>query len=288
MVTILMNFNFLFSKSVLTSYFCFLVVIFWLLGSAQYANNNDELTLFIKVNHQCAEPISQNKNIFHLYLPDEQLANELKPYFCSNPVVAKQYGQVYLHWGYNLSDEFDFIGKGQADLILTKKDLMTASKGEYVFNYTTLLAYSNYTAYFISLNEKPLLEKEYLIDKRIGLLDYPSSQSGYILPRQLFKKLKINVDNLAITLANSHNDLRDLLAQGKVDLIASYWKKGDMGRFLQNYITAISDNVTGSRWYFKKETQNTELMCAIEDIIKAHSNEQNSPYYKEITSYVNC
>jgi hypothetical protein len=283
-----MNFNFLFSKSVLTWVFCVLIAVFWSLGSIKYAVEFEEVPLFIKVKHQCDGVLSQNKNIFHLHLPNEQLAAELKPLFCNDSVVAKQYGQVYLHWGYNVSDTLDFIGRGQADLIMTKENLMAAFKGEYTFNYKLLLAYSNYTAYFISLNEKPLLNKEYLIDKRIGLLDFPNSLSGYILPRQLFKKLNIKVNNLELVQASSHNDLRNLLAEGKVDLIASYWKKEDMDRFLQNYITAISENVAGSRWYFKMETQNTALMCAIENIIKEHANTQSSLYYKDVTSYVKC
>ncbi|AIY67203.1 hypothetical protein [Pseudoalteromonas piratica] len=283
-----MKYNFLFSKAVITAFFCILIVLFAVLGASQFRSDQEQLALFIEVNKQCDAKLSENENVFHIYVPTEQLATQLIPYFCNNPVITKQFGQVMLNWGYDMSDALEFIGRGNADLIMTKENLMLAFKSEHTFNYKTLLSYPDYTAFFISLNEKPRLEKEYFIDKRIGLLDYPSSRSGYILPRTLFKQLSINVENLNIIQASSHSALRDLLAEGKVDLIASYWKQDDMNRFLENYITPISNNVSGSRWYFKMETQNTELACAINGIIHRHAKAQTSPYFKDVESYVEC
>lgn len=283
-----MKYNFLFSKAVITAVFCILIVLFGFLGGSQYPTKLKAIDTFMSVKQQCDKALSENENTFNIYVPTEQLAKQLIPYFCNNPIVAKQFGQVQLNWGHNMSDALDFIGRGNADLIMTKENLMVAFKSEYTFNYKTLLAYPDYTAFFISLNEKPKLEKEYFIDKRIGLLDYPSSRSGYILPRTLFKRLNINVDSLDIVQASSHSTLRDLLAEGKVDVIASYWKQDDMDRFLENYITPISSKVSGSRWYFKMETENTELVCAINQIIHRHANAQTSPYFKDVESYVEC
>ena len=284
----IMNYNFLFSKAVLTSFFCILIVLYALFGALQYSDKVSRLQLFTEVNYVCDSQLSESQNTLNVYLPMEHLAAEFKPYFCHNDVVSKQFGQVKLHWGYGMADALEFIGRGNADVILTKENLMVAFKGQHTFNYQKILGYPDYTAFFISLKEKPRLEKEYLIDKRIGLLDYPSSRSGYILPRTLFKQLNINVNNLDITQASSHQALRKLLAEGKVDLIASYWKKEDMNRFLENYITPIGGNVSGSRWYFKMETQNTALVCAVSNIIREHAKNQTSPYYKDVESYVEC
>ena len=283
-----MKYNFLFSKAVITCLFCILTVVFWVFGGSYYQQTLQPLPLFVDVKYQCDKKLSENENILHVYLPMAKLAENLRPYFCNNQVVAKQFGQVNLHWGHNMTDALEFIGRGNADLMMTKENIMKAFEGELTFNYKTIMSYPDYTAFFISLNEKPKLTKEYFIDKRIGLLDYPSSRSGYILPRTLFKSLNLNVENLDIVQANSHSALRDLLAEGKVELIASYWKEDDMNRFLENYITPIRDNVSGSRWYFKMDKENTELMCAVEEIINNHARAQNSPYYKDVESHVKC
>jgi len=120
------------------------------------------------------------------------------------------------------------------------------------------------------------------------LLDYPTSRSGHILPKQLFKKLDINLENLNITYASSHTELRELLASGKVDLISSYWQDSDQQRFSKNYITPIRDNISGSRWYLKMQDENTDLLCAVQAQLTQMAHNQNSHYFNHVESFWEC
>ena len=104
----------------------------------------------------------------------------------------------------------------------------------------------------------------------------------------MFKDLNINLANLDITYASSHSELRDLLANGQVDIIASFWKESDAARFSKNYITPLSNKISGSRWYLKMQQNNTDLLCAVQRHILDMSKEQTLSYYKEAQSYWDC
>ena len=213
---------------------------------------------------------------------------QLTQKLCGDNVVAKQYGVVVGYWGYKTSNSLEFVGKGIADLILAKNNIMAAFKAESTYDYMPVVGFSDYTAFFISSKEKPIISKSYFLDKKIGLLDYPTSRSGHILPKQVFKDLDINIANLNILYASSHNELRDLLANGKVDIIASFWKENDKDRFSKNYITPLSNNITGTRWYLKMQQNNTDLLCAVQEHLMAMSKDQELHYYQNVSPFWQC
>ncbi|MFM9598144.1 hypothetical protein ACKI1O_53795, partial [Streptomyces scabiei] len=76
--------------------------------------------------------------------------------------------------------------------------------------------------------------------------------------------------------ASSHSELRELLANGQVDIIASFWKNDDQHHFSKNYITPISNNIVGTRWYLKMDHDNTDLLCAIQTRLLDLSKSQTS------------
>ena len=113
-------------------------------------------------------------------------------------------------------------------------------------------------------------------------MDYPSSRSGHIVPKGLLNDLGISEANMDIIYVNSHEALRDLLAAGKVDIISSFWKDIDDQRFSANYITPIKTKVSGSKWYLKMETQNTDLICEIQKTLLQLSSKTQSDYYSQL------
>jgi hypothetical protein len=281
-------YRFLFSKAAILSFICLSAVFVFVVSNLRYSQETKVVPLFLKVKTSCAEDISKNPKKLVVYVPSKIIAENSIDGFCNNPVVRKQFGQVEVNWGFDLKDAIGFIGKGSADLILTKENLMQAFMAKSTYNYQAVLGYPSYTAFFISLTEKPVLEKAYFLDKRIGLLDYPTSRSGHILPKSLFKQLDLSIESLNIVYANSHSGLRDLLADGKVDVISSYWKEADTERFSENYITPISSNISGSKWYYKMETQNTDLFCALQNVLVEQSQQQISHYYNDAQTYGVC
>ena len=273
--------------SIVTFLFLFLVVT-WIFG--QFIVDNDDLhfPVMIETSTECQTTATSNNGQLIVFTQSKKIAKSLTQNLCSDNVVAKQYGSVIGYWGYRTADSFEFVGKGIADLILAKNNIMAAFKAESTYNYQPVVGFADYTAFFISSREKPRLTKEYFLDKRVGLLDYPTSRSGHILPKQTFKELDINLANLDVTYARSHNELRDLLANGQVDIIASFWKESDAQRFSKNYITPLSNNVSGTRWYLKMQQQNTDLLCSVQTHLLAMSKEQALHYYQDVEAYWNC
>ncbi|AQQ01954.1 hypothetical protein B0W48_00360 [Pseudoalteromonas aliena] len=273
--------------SIVTFLFLFLVIT-WIFGQFIVDNDDFHFPVMIETSTECQTTATSNNGQLIVFTQSKKIAKSLTQNLCSDNVVAKQYGSVIGYWGYRTADSFEFVGKGIADLILAKNNIMAAFKAESTYNYQPVVGFADYTAFFISSREKPRLTKEYFLDKRVGLLDYPTSRSGHILPKQTFKELDINLANLDVTYARSHNELRDLLANGQVDIIASFWKESDAQRFSKNYITPLSNNVSGTRWYLKMQQQNTDLLCSVQTHLLAMSKDQALHYYQDVEAYWNC
>ncbi|TQF68150.1 hypothetical protein FLM44_20045 [Pseudoalteromonas luteoviolacea] len=202
--------------------------------------------------------------------------------------MAKQYGVVEVWWSGNLAEQIDFIAKGLADLTLSKDNVMKALMAESTYSYMPVIGYPTYTAFFISNREKPKFEKAYFLDKRIGLLDYPTSRSGHIIPKKAFKSLDIDVDTLNIQYVSSHQILRDKLAAGELDIIASYWNESDERYFSKNYITPIGENISGSKWYLKMLNDNTELACSLQNVLQRVAKDGGSSYFNTVDQFWQC
>lgn len=269
--------------------FMFIALLFsWFAGHIVVGEKEIVFPVMIKTSTTCQTTTTANQNQLIVFTPSKYVAQLLTQNLCDDKVVAKQYGSVIGYWGYRTVDSLEFVGKGIADLILAKNNIMEAFRAETTYNYQPVVGFSDYTAFFISSKEKPLITKQYFLDKRIGLLDYPTSRSGHILPKQTFKQLGLNIAQLKITYASSHNELRELLANGQVDLIASFWRENDSKRFSKNYITPISSNVAGTRWYLKMQHNNTDLLCAVQSHLLSMSKEQSFRYYQDVEPYWQC
>lgn len=280
--------NILINKSSIVTLLFLSALTCWFVGASLSGSSIQNVKHVLTHSYQCHTSSIANKSVLRVHVPVEKLAIELKNSICNSKTVAKQYGQVEVYWGGNLAEQIEFLAKGVADVILSKENVMQALMAESTHNYRPIIGYQSYTAFFISNKEKPKLNKAYFLDKRIGLLDYPTSRSGHILPKQVFKQLDIDLDVLDIVYASSHTSLRDKLAQGEVDLIASYWRKDDQARFSENYIAPISGEITGSRWFLKMNDENTDLACDLQSIISDIARKQGSSYFKSLQEYWQC
>ncbi len=236
----------------------------------------------------CKTGLSQNDQALIGYVPVKGMAKRFANQLCQNNVVSKQYGRVVVYFGSSMAEQIEFIAKGVADVILAKDVVVSAFKVKETYNYKPLVSFKQYSAYLISLREKPILSKNYLLDKRIGLLDYPTSRSGHILPMQQFKALGLDVDNMNIVYGNTHSELREMLMAGNVDIISSYWQEKDKAHFTEQYITPFAQNIDGTKWYFKMSENNTALACALQNEIVKDAQENQSGYFSSPSTYWQC
>lgn len=271
------------SKNLLLLVTTFLILLSGYLGYKSSEKKIVEIPNLITESFSCATNSASNPAKFVAFITDQPMAAQLLSQLCSNPVINRQYGKVEVHWSHNEQEVSQYVGKGIANLALVKENVMQAFASQVTHGYKIIAQYEDYSAYLFSLKEKPLLTKEYLWGKKLGLLDYPSSRSGHIVPKRLLTELGISDDNMQITYVKSHEALRELLASGKVDLISSYWQQQDVKRFSANYITPIETQVSGSKWYLTMTTNNTDLLCALQHSLLVLSNEIHSPYYSSLT-----
>lgn len=261
----------------------------WLLSQLVITDTSIHLVPIQQHKFHCQTASSENQAVFRVKVPTKKLAKQILPALCQNSVLKRQYGHVEVFWGGSLAEQIEFFGKGIADLILSKDSIMQALRADATHNYTPIIGYSSYSAFFISNKEKPKLEKAYFLDKRIGLLDYPTSRSGHILPKKAFKQLDLDIKHLNITYVSSHTALREKLANNEVDIIASYWNdKTDDEKFSHNYIIPIGDNITGSRWYLKLTENNTDLACAVQTITTQIAQSVGSAYFESLEKFWQC
>jgi phosphonate transport system substrate-binding protein len=278
-----MAFNIIYlSKNHLLLISIFLALLSGYLGYTKSEKKIVEIPNLITESLSCNTQSATNAEIFVAFITDQPMAAQLLSNLCSNSVINRQYGKVEVHWSHNEQEISQYVGKGIANLALVKENVMQAFATQVTHGYKIIAQYQDYSAYFFSLKEKPQLNKEYLWGKKLGLLDYPSSRSGHIVPKRLLTELGIGDDNMQITYVKSHEALRELLASGKVDLISSFWQEQDSERFSVNYITPIETQVSGSKWYLKMATNNTDLWCALQDSLFRLSHEIHSQYYSTL------
>lgn len=254
----------------------------WLLGGRTSYPTLSSIENIISDTIFCQTGSSHSQDIFVVFVPNKALANSLIDIICQNSVLSRQYGKVEVRWSINEQAIIQHVGKGIADLALVKENLMQAFATSSTHSYTVIGSYQDYAAYLISLREKPEISKQYLWGKRFGILDYPSSRSGHIIPKRMLNSLGLNEENLQIVYASSHNELRELLLSGKVDLISSYWKDEDSQYFSENYITQLQNQVSGSRWYLKMQTQNTDLLCEMQHTLALLAEQTPSTYLSQL------
>lgn len=270
----------------------FFVVLLFLAVAFEFGQNTFNASIpsipnILRFQDSCATVPGKHADNLIVVVQTEMLANRILNKLCTNKVVSQQFGKVIANWMPNERQMLSYVGRGTVDLVMIKDNFIQAFQSDQVYGYEEIARYDDYSAYFIALKEKPLLGKEYLLGKRIGLLNYASSRSGHIAPMTLFKKLDIDENQIQIVYAKSHQELRSLLENGSADIISSYWSAEDESRFPNEYRTPLMSEISGSKWYLREAEKNTALKCAIQqELIDMARTE--SGYYHNLTTVNTC
>jgi hypothetical protein len=286
LVFFLTNFRIIASKKWLLVFIAALVC-----GAANYFLQNKTYSDIPPQTGQyssCSTGSNGNQDVFYVYVTDARIAKMASERLCDDATIKRQYGDVKVIVGQSDYDTFRYVNYGVVDLALVKRNVVDAFGADQIYGFTPIASHPNYSAYFIALREKPRLNKEYLLGKRIGLLDYPSSRSGHILPKTVLQKLGLTNSNVDIVYYNSHQDLRRALLAGEVDIISSYWAEEDDKKLSRNYAVPLQESVSGMQWFLKMETENTDLFCATQAVVHKLAVDHPRPYYKTIILEEGC
>ena len=236
----------------------------------------------------CKTGLDENNDVFLAYITDVRIAYMVNERLCSDATIKRQYNAINVIIGQSDYDTFRYINHGVADLALVKKNIVDAFGADQIYGLTKVAAHPDYSAFFISLREKPQLTKEYILGKRIGLLDYPSSRSGHIVPKTVLHELGLTDSNVDIVYYSSHKELRRALLAGEIDIISTYWAQEDSEKFSKNYAAPLLESVSGMQWYLKMQTKNTDLFCAVQSVINDIATTHPRPYYRNISRVEGC
>lgn len=264
-----------------------LTVMAFEIGRHSFSSNFEHIPNILQFQDSCLTLSGKHTDELVLAVQTRRMAKRLMTRLCANKLVSQQFGKVVANWMPNERQMLAYVGKGKVDLVLIKDDFIQAFRSDVVYGYEQIANYKDYSAYFIALKEKPRLDKEYLLGKRIGLLDYASSRSGYIAPMTLFKELDMDENQVQIRYAKSHRDLRRLLERGSVDMISSYWSVEDEQRFLDEYKTPLVSQISGNKWYLREANKNTALSCAIQSELYTLAQSETG-YYQNLELSPGC
>ncbi len=271
-----------FHKGWIAFLFLVLTIFVWFLGQLHREGEPQPLAPLISASLECTTNSVGNERTFLIYSAGESNSTLLNTIACTDAIINKQFGTVLSYWGVSDQNSIGLLGNGKADLALVKENIMNALRAEETHGYRKVAYYPDYQTYFIALTEKPILSKEYFVDKKVGLLVYPTSRSGHIVPKKVLTSLGLSLDRMSISYASSHQELREMLVEGKVDIISSFWDDADEQQFSRNNITQISDSVSGTAWYLKMPTENVDLLCATQQFLSKLAEMQLTSYYKDL------
>jgi phosphonate transport system substrate-binding protein len=267
---------------------------FWIMGQLSFQEDVLALPPLTATSFECRtkstvegvnkEVINESINTrrFIIYGAGESNSTLLNNIACKHPSMQQQFGHIISFWGASDVNTIATLGNGIANLALVKEDIFKALKADQTHGYKKIAYYPDYQSFFIGFNEKPELTKEYFLDKKVGLIVYPTSRSGHIEPKRVFNELGLSLSKMNIKYASSHKELRQFLISGKVDIIASYWDENDSVNLAKDNITLISEAVDGTAWYLKMPKENKTLWCSAREILKSVSMQQTSAYYQNI------
>ena len=200
-------------------------------GSINYFQNSDEYSDIAPQTGQyltCKTDLQGNSDVFSVYVTDGRIAEMASERLCNDKTIKRQYGEVKVTIGQSDYDTFRYINHGVVDLALVKSNVVDAFGADQIYGLTKVASHPDYSAFFIALRERPLLSKEYLLGKKIGLLDYPSSRSGHIVPKTVLQNLR---QNLSFETAFWHSILTEPSIKPMLDKYILCFFQNCFGKF---------------------------------------------------------
>lgn len=143
--------------------------------------------------------------------------------------------------------------------------------------------YRPYGSYFITLDgQSAQLTRAWFTGKRLGILGNESSRSGHLIPLEKLRVLGVDGQRIKLVKAESHQELRMLLIQGRVDVIASYWGKGDEIIHPGAIATPVEDGIEGAGWYMTESLIGTPAHDALIGYLRYSAEVSNDAYLQSL------
>lgn len=197
-------------------------------------------------------------------------AQILKDSFCDSSLISSNSGTA-IDWGLDDLTIIDRMRSGEVDIVFGRPHLRHDKIVKELNEYEVLAQYNVFTSYFISKIDFEL-SKRGLIGKNIGIMEDKSSRSGHLTPVKALQTLGIQPADIKMIYAKSHLELRELLSDGQVDIIGSYWNDKDKLAHPTIYSKPIKDGIESNQWLIRGSLVGSSLSCLTQQILIEHRN----------------
>ena len=166
----------------------------------------------------CPGPESEDATTHLLLVSAQGQAKHLLDALC--PEVATLGVTLEVYWGLDDDQQRKLLKEGRPSIVFGRAHLVQSEAVNRLQAYQEIGRYPPYPSNLVAL--APLeVSRIGLAGKRIGLLANQSSLSGHLVPKAVFRTIGLHDADYTAVLADSHAQLRDLLAKGAVDAIAT-------------------------------------------------------------------
>lgn len=182
-------------------------------------------------------------------------------------------------------DHFDrrALFESRYDLVLAKPELFNSviQGGKLGIAYEMITRYPGYGSQLVSLQEKPQLTEEWLLGKKLALVDDPNSVSAYQIPISVLRERQL-IDVPNIVYFRSYREMIRALLDGKVDVIATIHSTEGPGSQLQlPEGLVLAENLPGPGWFAHPELLNSPAYCAVLDALQQFSDSTGIDYFRD-------
>jgi hypothetical protein len=197
--------------------------------------------------------------------------------------LASTFSQVHAQWTLRPEDLRHAIAQAQLDLLLLRREEITASQQFVHRLYRQIAFYPSYEVFLIARDHRPAATTEYLASHRIGLLQNSSSWSGYIVPMQHFHEAGVEPRDMTVRYYPDHRALREGLHRGEVDVISSYWDEFQAQQHPEWQTHRIGHVAEGMSWFLKESAyEEPEIRCTLIEALRSLADRTSNPYFADL------
>lgn len=215
-----------------------------------------------------------------VYVFNHRQARRVLDALCDDPALTSAFNGVEVVWQHERAEVFAAL-QGDFDVLVAAPDIVArAPLGAAVL--APIAGLADYDAVWLGTAADRPLDADILAQLRIGLLSSPVSMSGRVMPEVALRQSGVDVRALNIRMFRRHEDMRDALLDGQVDLIGTYWnEQTDPERFGSLPRRAIG-GAQGRSWYMERSLLDTALHCRVVEALEAAAAEQADPYFRAL------
>jgi hypothetical protein len=274
-------------------YLCFVLAstlvvgLGWLLASQPVAIR--ELPVIEYNTYRCSTGNAGSDRVLRVFEVRDASSEQLADALCMSKVVGELFSAVEVRWQHHARTDIRNLYEQRFDLGVGRPQVIEKPEVRKITSYVPIAGYPEYASYLISLTDTPVLSADYLSGKRLGLIHNTESLAGYQVPRRAMAGLGIAPATLQITYYRNHDQLRQALLQGNVDLIASSWlEEKDSVLLAGSHRLLLDSGIAGARWYLLPEWIDTPLHCVVAGLLKSLASDSSDPALRQLELSRDC